>query len=328
MHALHRRRAAGFTLVELLVVIAILGVLTAIGTGAYFRVRTGQQVKTTQDTLGKLNAGLNRAWDAELTTAKEAFKGSGGMGGFSTAVDTTKTFAASDPDRAIALWNYLWMKNAFPQTFTEARASKTLTTGVVLQPRPTFADLPNTAPTSAKEAAEQSAVILYKILTQKGSRGETFADEAAGALSTQITVSGYSGRVFTDTFSNPVAFLPFAHGTEMDLPMRNAATSAVLTDGARSRDPFDPNGKLVGAWANKGTAQTNLLVTFAGVITDPPPAPATNTTIRWMYTVVSRGGNSDWTGFPTTAGIVMLPDDAGGLIYGYKLRRQGNRGDQ
>lgn len=311
MTTMTRRRAAGFTLIELLVVIGLLAVLAAIGTGAYFRVRTNMQVKGTEDTVTKHTTALMQAWSAELDNARDSFAGKAGFQQYAGQVDNAKAIAGGDADRARALWTYLWMKNAFPQTIPEATAATTLTvptfTPVTLPARPTFAGM--TVGTLA--APEQGAVLLYRILTQKGSRGQAYNEEAVGVLSAVLPGTDY--RVFTDTFGNPITYLRSSSGNQNDL---NSAE--YLKGNNASRDPFDPTGRLeaVNATTWPAARRTAVLAYFG----------FTDFTNNWQPTIVARGPGRTWgTLLATTTGLVPVPDE---MINGYKLRRQGNRGNQ
>ncbi len=307
-----RRRLAGFTLIELLVVIAILGVLSALGAGAYFRIRTGQQLKNTEETVSKIEAGFQSLWKAELDEARDAFLGK--KPGFSVQVDTVKALADNDQDRAKAVWTYIWMRRAFPQTFTEATTPITITTtpSVTMPVLTTFTSPAFTALAApANTQADEAAVILYRLLTTKGSRGQVFGNEAIGALSKPLPDGNTAGqRVFTDTFGNAITYQRMSSGNgELDAPP--------FTKAASNNDPFDPPGRLTaGTWtpANKTTS-----LTAAG-------RAAFNGT-NWLPTIISRGSAPDWgtlaTASPTTPALVP-----NGFTAGYKLRRQGARGDQ
>lgn len=306
-----RRRVAGFTLIELLVVIALLSLLSAIGAGAYFRIRGSQQQKNTEETVTKLESAFQAMWKAELDSAQEAFKGK--LPGYTSQVEALKVLCDNDADRARSVWTYIWLKRAFPQTFTQAAATITIGSTTLTAPKmftsPAFTSTP--APTPAMTTADEAAVILYRILTQKGSRGQAFNDEGIGALSTVYPPNNTDGqKVFTDTFGNPITFVRLSSGSgELNSAPYTKNTGA-------NNDPLDPAGRLTaGTWTttNKNTCLTLASRTsFAGT--------------NWLPTLVSRGSAKDWgTYAPSTSDLTAIPD---GFTCGYKLRRQGNRGDQ
>lgn len=311
MTAIQHRRAAGFTLIELLVVVALLAVLAAIGVGAFFRVRASSQVKATEDTVAKISSGFMQLWSAELDNARDSFAGKAGFQQWVTQVDLTKAIAGGDPDRARALWTYLWMKNAFPQTIAEATAPTNLVvagyTTVSLPARSTYAGMV----AGTLTAPEQSAALLYRILTQKGSRGQVFNEEAVGSLSTILPGTQY--RVFVDSFSHPIAFVRVSSGVQNDFN-----SPEYLKGNSPSRDPFDPTGKLLPASWTVAASRTAAAASFG--FTD-------FTNSNWQPTVVAIGPADNWNGLLATPTVnpIPIPD---GLISGYKLRRQGNRGDQ
>lgn len=329
MTTMTRRRAAGFTLIELLVVIGLLAVLAALGTGAYFRVRTSQQVKGTEDTVAKHSTGFQQTWSAELDNARDSFAGKNNFGQFAGQVETTKVIAGGDVERARALWTYLWMKNAFPQTFAEAINPTRLVVGantVSLPARRMFTDIPFVAPATvplvpntALSNPDQAAVLLYKILSQGGARGAAYSDEATGTLSVQLTdtlptppPAAIQYRVFTDSFGNPITYVFSSSGNQNDL------NTAEYTKGNNpSRDPFDPTGRLLAASWTVAASRTAAASSFG-------LADFTNT--NWQPTIVARGPERTWgTLLATPTGLVPIPD---GFTAGYKLRRPGNRGNQ
>src|SRR4051812_34924679 len=105
------RRRAGFTLIELIVVMAILATLVAITTAGVQRARVAQQHAVTNQTLTKLQTGLEQQRAAVLDEArddKNAYLG------------TMTQFCDNDKDRAKSLLSYAYLRWYFPQTFAEA----------------------------------------------------------------------------------------------------------------------------------------------------------------------------------------------------------------
>ncbi len=351
MSTIQQRRRAGFSLIELMVVIAVLAVLAAIGTGAYFRIRSSSQVKGTEETVAKLSSGFQQVWSAELDNARDSFAGKSGFQQFATRVDLVKNAAEGNPDRARAIWTYWWMKNAFPQTIAEATTNTTLQpllpASVFLEARPSFRGL--VAGTLSNP--DQAAVILYIILTQKGSRGATFSEEATGSLTTILpgTAPGTQYRVFSDTFGNPITYVVSSIGIQNDLNSPEYLKTTLNI----SNDPFDPTGTLLRPappppssprpvfWPNN--SQRYLAASVFGRLPNPMPMPTPMplpyefSSDNWQPTIISRGLYKDWDptflnpthlnrGLPANYfRFEPIPD---GYICGYKLRRSGNRGDQ
>jgi prepilin-type N-terminal cleavage/methylation domain-containing protein len=315
-----RRRPAGFTLLELLVVIALLAVVAAIGVGTYFRVRASAQIDADEKTIAKLSTAFTQQWTAEVESAKDAFKGKANFGQYANEVAKVKAIAAQDEDRGLALWTYLWTKNAFPQTFAEAT---TPTTMAVTLPGPTALTVSLPARfsglTGVTDNREQAAVLLHRILTQKGARGQTFDETAVGALSAVLQTTPPSNhRVFTDTHGNPLTFVRMCSGTV------NADVNGgeYVTPGRASNDPFDPTNRLRTYTGNyTATVETQAAQSIFGPTVTQFPRQ------NWLPTIVGRGAESAWdpTFLTTTTGLITIPD---GYLAGYKLRRQGTRGDR
>lgn len=345
MNATISRRRAGYSLIELLVVIGLLSALAAIGTGVYFRISAGATVKATEETVSKATSGFQQIWSAELDNARDSFAGKSGFAQYATQVDNTKAIAGGDVDRARALWTYLWMKNAFPQTIAEATTATTLTVNVggtnytvSLPARPTFSGM--TAGTLSNP--DQAATLLYRILTQKGSRGQTYNEEAIGSLS--VVLPGTQYRAFTDAFGYPLTFVFSSTGIQNDV------NGAEYQKGKNpSRDPFDPTGTLLPPpatlppaprpvyWTNN-TARV-AAATLLGRCITPGATPVYDfENSNWQPTIVSRGASRIWdptflvptlkTPTPYPANYFRFEPIPDGYLVGYKLRRQGARGDQ
>jgi prepilin-type N-terminal cleavage/methylation domain-containing protein len=309
----HRR--AGFTLLELLVIIAILALLAAIAVGTYFRIQESETVKATEARIRNIQAGLDRQWTAVLDTAREEFKKD-----TNGCASKLIPYCGGDRDRALSLWLYLKVRNEFPQTFAEAHEPVVLrdagnTVVLTLLPKNTFvATVPNTAP-SNEEAALQSAVLLRKIVLERGTRGEIYGEEAVGAGGGDVTVSGETFPVFRDLWGSPLAYIRFGTNPEIDSPP--------FSKPGVSRDPFDPRGKLTQAWGNQAAAARAVF--GMSNLTNFPGA-------HWMITVISAGPEKNIANIgqailnPLPNGLVPVTDD-GDDILGYRLRREGQGGN-
>ena len=342
MTALHHRSRAGFTLIELLVVIAILAVLSAIGVGTYFRVRGSSEVKANETTVAKLSTGLNQQWSAERDTAEKEFKDNT----YGNVITTLTNFAAGDRDRAKALWMHLRMKNTFPQTFLEAMTTTNFTpTGLptyntFLPIRPTFSatdglkyvtslNLPRIEPANAADVNEpntQAAVLLHLMLTQRAGRGAAFSDEAAGSLTKTVRFKIkdatnvdqiYDFKVYSDTFGTPLTYVRWATNPEID--------AAPFVKPNQGKDPFDPLKRLSagGGWTIQPATPVSSAAAGAGFGLAPLNVFNTN----WLPTIVCAGANKNWDGLNVNAGgLVNVPPDTDNIL-GYRLRREGERGN-
>jgi len=334
MTALHHRSRAGFTLIELLVVVAILAVLSAIGVGAFFRIRGSSEIKANETTVAKMTTGLNKAWSAGRDSAEKEFKD----GTYPAQIATITTIAGGDRDRAKALWMYFRMKNEFPQTFAEAKVATTfpVTVGgtvystnltLFLPAKRTYlanvaltttvVPAPVAPVTAADQAADQAAVLLYILITEKGSRGEMFADEAAGALTGKVMIGTNEFKVFTDTFGKPLTYARYATNGEI-------RSSPYTKTGVASQDPFDPTNKLGAPWTIPGNAtQATPPVVAAGL-------GLTGFGVNWLPSIICAGPNKNWDGL----NVVLVPaplldtvtTDSDNIL-GYRLRREGERGN-
>jgi len=183
------------------------------------------------------------------------------------------------------------------------------------------------------------------IVTEKANRGEEFGDLASGATAMDTTVkngasSGTTSgtfRAFKDSWGTPIIFVRFATNVEINAPP--------FTKGATSNDPLDPKGRLYNsgsAWPNptpKPSDSTwptaNQAGAFASSIylgknTGLTAFPNAN----WLLAAVSAGSNKDdpnhydsvdLSATPAT-GLYTVATDTDDIL-GYRLLREGNRGD-
>ena len=291
-------RRRGFTLIELLVVISIIGLLSALTIAGVSRVRVAQQGKTTDATLTKLQLALDQQWKAVADEAADPKVSNALPASF-------RTFCDNDPERVRALYVYMKLKHELPDTFTEARTAFSIG-GYSLSPRATFASTAGAVATPGG-TAEESAALLYLILSEKGNKGVTFAtDDATAGAQTDVQVGGKTFRAFKDAWGTPITFARFAQYDELQSPPFARAAGV--------NDPIDPVGKLR-FWslpASKSTAEGQIGPRRGGV---PFSFDGKNKRI----TVISAGPNKMFeSGEPTGT-----TDDS----FGYRLTRQGTRGD-
>ena len=292
-------RRGGFTLIELLTVIAILSILAALTTAGVARVRSAQQAKASDNTLTKLQLALDAQWLAVVGQCHKDRMQKPAQSQFAALV----TFCDNDVDRAESLWVYMNLRRAFPETFTEATSAIALG-GVTLQPRKTFAGV-GTSGTPAQD----SAALLYLIMSESATMGVAFsADDVTQGAQTDFTIGSTKYRAFKDAWGTPVTFRRFLSNTELLAP-------PYVKPGATHTDTLDPLRKLRD-WTS-GTGPTNKPLgesavggTFDGNLKTP--------------TVVSAGPNQGFdSGSPVGSNATGTTDD----VFGYRLRRQGTRGD-
>lgn len=297
---------AAFTLIELLVVISILALMAAFVAGGLQMVRTAQMSSVTEQTLLKLQKGLDGQWKAIADECRKDAQNN-------RVPQNVREVAGGDPDRAAALWAYLRLRNELPQSFAEVVTPVTVAsaTGSAAMTRPsvfnrfagTFVPVPS--------PAEQSAALLYAILTDTGRGGTAFPTDdvttnAQGEIGPFTWTPPNGGqaqvvtfRVFRDAWGTPITFRRFFSSAELQ-------QASYVNTKAASRDSLDPLGKLA-TWtdaAGKTNAQAALGAQFDG--------------LNKLATVVSSGADKDGV-YPPTG-----DDDD---MFGFRLTRQGNKGD-
>lgn len=305
-------RRAGFTLIELLIVVAILAALAALVAGGIKAVRSTQQVKVTEDHLSKLQTALSQQWTAVLDQVRDDAKNQ-------KIPPAVVSFCGNDTDRAAALWAYIKVRQEFPQTFQEARTPVILAGQPVLQPRQTFASVPNVA---TGDPAGESATLFYLMLSEKGNRGMVFsADDAGGQGEIELPVgSGNKFRVFKDAWGGPIAFVRFCGLAEVNQPPF-AKQYKHRTDMPGTFDALDRLERLV---------QTDPLVWTPAKKLDAEKAVGLNTlsAMPAPFTSAFNTFNVGANRMPVLASAG--PDKAFGGnedVYSHRLKRTGDRGD-
>jgi prepilin-type N-terminal cleavage/methylation domain-containing protein len=325
----HARRI-GFSLIELLVVIALLSLLAALAAGTYFRIRNGQLVTTTESSLQKINAGLDRIWSAERDRAEKEFNEKRLPNNIAFTALTNFCGGNNETDRARAVWMTARMKQDFPQTFAEARANVTIGPSLVLPARATFANVPATSPGTGPAANVQAAALLYMILTEKGNRGETFDSDSLNAFTREQDVNGTRLKLFIDAWGTPITFARFFNNDEVsEPPFARNTTAIVNADNRKSNNPFDSTASiaaLVRPWSNRTTFLNNMGIAVGDV------------RLNCIATAISAGPNKEWDnldvrgGNAASVGYVKFSINATSNIesdnmFGYRLRQQAARGD-
>jgi prepilin-type N-terminal cleavage/methylation domain-containing protein len=344
-----RRRPArrAFSLIELLVSISIIATLTGLTLAGIGKIRGIQLAKSTENTLNKIQLGLDQQWKAVLDQVKQDKLNK-------KIPPQVLALADNDPDRAEALWAYVCLRREFPDSIGEAvapspvtppgKAYGVLTVGppgnqMQVQPRATFASLSPVLglPVTQQPGADlEAAVLLYIILNDASHRGMV---SSMGDISTMaqgsVTFGGTAYPVFIDAWGAPITFRRF-YG---DWPVVSEIQQAPFVNSKTTNiDPMDPLGKLSN-WPNK-QPQGQIpykLIAEAQVLVLPGRsfgAPARNK----LITAISAGANMNKLPQPSVvAGASWWfpywdpnhPDglNGGDVLMGYRLHKQGNRGD-
>jgi prepilin-type N-terminal cleavage/methylation domain-containing protein len=296
-------RRAGFTLIELLTVIAILALLTALVVAGISRVKSAQQAKVTDQTLLKLQKALETQWKVTCDKCRDDRRTFEKQRPPSGDFFNVFFFCDQDIDRAEGVWMYLNLRRALPQTFAEARSNVVLVDPasggnvVSLPPSATF----RSVPASGGTATEQSAALLYLILSQ-GGRGSNFAldDAMQGA---QTTLASVNMQAFRDSYGTEVPFVRFYESNEVNAPPFVRARPGVTNP---LNDPLDPVGRIA-LWTPAKRNAVSAAVLQGGLLINGRNRVAT---------VVSAGADK-------TFDLSGATDDS----FGYRLTREGNKGD-
>jgi prepilin-type N-terminal cleavage/methylation domain-containing protein len=340
------RQRGGFSLIEILVVLAIIGVLIGLSMAAVMRVRTAQMVRSSSDTVEKVQLALDTQYKAIIA---QAAKDIDGQAQDAQAILDYFNRVGGDRDAAASLLAYCRIRQSFPQTFAEVQLPVTVVNGVSYQGftlpninaffpvKSQFLPYANaaTAPSTNLTEAQQSAALLYAAVAGTGAGGSTFAsDDATASAQMDFQPSGaIKIHVYKDAWNQPIGFCRFGTNTELQ-------GAPYVNTRATYQDPLDSSGKLF-TWATTAAtkAQANTIATYLFVTSPVDPANATNFVQQNLVTgaaqfstnrrpvVYSTGYNRTYeslnmapvknTGYPSS-------DD----ILGYRLTQLGQKGTQ
>ena len=335
------RPRRGFSLIEILVVISIIGVLTAITAGAMFRIRASQTVSNTEGTLSKIDRLVMGRWSAVVDQAKR------------TVPVALVDRCGGDKERATALWTYATLKNEFPMTFLEAKATVNLGAGVSLSPRGYFVKVANGPALASLE--EESAALLYAGVNQSGNAGSAAGGDGLNQQVGNTKPDGSGAAVYKDGWGGSVLFLRHASGGEINVPPYshpNTITVSVPVAGGGAVQKqlnvvniLDPRG-LISDWGVVGsnpwldqTTMDGLQKNSAylkqeferGLVSIPAPS-------RFRYqplksaenvipTLVSSGANKLFGADYLDPAPAAPNDQSADNLLSYRLRREGDRGN-
>jgi prepilin-type N-terminal cleavage/methylation domain-containing protein len=330
-------RRGGFSLIELLVVISIIAVLAAISGAVYFRMKAGAMRDGTVGTVSKLASLLDSRWKQVLDGSKNP-------------PDAIVQFCDGDKERALSLWTMMNLRAEFPQNFTEANTAVSLG-GVTLPTKQVYTTVTSKTYTPAATADEQSAALLYLVLTQAG-KGSTTQE----GLGQQITTTPSGLTYFVDSYGKPIVFVRFGLANELNeppyakinpLPM-SAQAKASATAGGRAvafsvKSSLDPAGKLL-QWPEPPANPR-----FDNKWGDPTQSPQFATRITTALNQVFPAGHG-FTTFPnqtiqpvvisagpnkklgdvltgSVTGQTATIDDSDDNILSFRVRREGDKGN-
>ncbi|MCE9563901.1 MAG: prepilin-type N-terminal cleavage/methylation domain-containing protein [Planctomycetes bacterium] len=231
----NRQSRVGFTLIEILVVLAIIAVLVSLSAAAYQRVRITQMVRTSEQTVAKIQMGLDNQVKiiADNVRQEQINK--------SPDFTTMLSFCGgggSNEDLAAAVLLHCRLRQYLPQTQAELSVPSFTFGGVIFNRPLAFASIAGISDTPEKV----SAAALYAIITAQTQGGNSFAtDEALSGAILDIPSGSGNIRVFKDGWGNPIPFVRFFQSAELDAPP--------YADAKAWKDPFDPRAKIFG-WAN------------------------------------------------------------------------------
>lgn len=224
------KRRAGFSLIELLVVLAIIGVIAALAGVALFGTSESQRRNSTDQALDK----LQKALDAEYQNVLSRSTNDGSNNAIPPAVVTY----ADGVQRAKSLWAAANLRRNFPDTFAEAGAAVTVVPGTTLAALTPFTGL-----ATAGNPHEESAALLYIILTQKSNSGGGSTAGSGDELGPthDVTLNGRPFKTFIDPWGNSIGFVRWETGAE--------AVNRRVAGVGGNFDPLDTSN-LVSGWTD------------------------------------------------------------------------------
>ena len=310
-------RRRGVSLIEMLVVIALIGVLSALSTGAVFRLRSAQDQNNTEGTLSKVHSNMQTRWSAVLDQAKKDVP--------QALVDG---LAEGDRDRAIAIWSYAKLQNEFPETFLEAKRTIILN-GVELKPRKIFETIANDPANASLTTDQQSAVLICAAIANTGNSGNALGTDGIQNQMQPIGTGNTGSNCFKDSWGDPMIFRRHATSPEIDAePFLRATTVKNASNAVPPvianfvvKNPLDPTGKLIARTGNTWTLNGKKLVLGALGYKATGDFPNEN----FLPTLISAGKNK-LLGTATT--MLTGTDDAGAdNLLSYRTRREGDKGN-
>lgn len=202
----------GFTLIEVLVVLAIIGILIALTAAALQKTVEGQNAKTSEVQVLKLQQALDQEYDRVVAKcAQDAAN--------KTIPPQVVVACDGNEARAKAVWTAFQLRLNFPDNFEEASfPSLTIVDSAgnpaysIAQPAQfaVFSGLYNIGTASPFEPEEESGALLYAILAKRSQQGggamATAADDVTQASRRKVSFNGREFETFSDAFKRSVGF--------------------------------------------------------------------------------------------------------------------------
>jgi hypothetical protein len=295
-------------------------------------VKEGEQGRVTNNTLTKLQLAINNQWKVTCDKCRDdrrTYATPNKQPDFVKMV----TICDGDVDRAEALWMFMNLRRAMPETFVEAKNPVTLsnaagTVTVTLPVNTAFKEIQD-KPKATGQPEEESAALLYIILGQ-GARGNSFAlDDAMQGAQTQLTFPGdtpaLSLPAFKDGFGTYVAFQRFYQSQELwdSSDLGRARDKAMLQKSQRTQpidDPLDTVGRLT-LWGNKAVKSA-----AENAVLSPYAADRTFNGRNRIATPISAGADARDQADNMKHMAFRSGNDTDNA-YGYRVGRQGTKGD-
>lgn len=256
-------RRDAFTLIEVLIVITIIAVLLTLSVGAVTRYTSSQYQANTVNLLRTLDGALKRQWSKTVDQARKA-----------NVPSSLVTAAGGNPDRARVMLIKMYLKQAFPVTFDEARSDVSYG-GHALRPSGAFTSVP---PSSAATQPYESSILLLLALQ----RNEALSADNLGGAAVTSCPAAPNFQYLRDGWGTPLVFSRW--------PMDSYLATTGVTGYS---DTDDPTGLLSDTtWANQGAFFSTII--GHGFVTP----------IRLAPQIVSAGAdkNTGLSSFPTLAG--------------------------
>ncbi len=302
-------RRVAFTLIELMIVLIVIGILMTITAAAVLRYLSTSQGYNSQSLIRRLAARL----DSQMRlVSQQAMQEPIGLVGpnASSIRSIVMSMANNNPDRARVIWVKLRLKQAFPNSFTEALNPdngyfNSVTSGVSLPPLPTYKKYLNNAGVSYSMTTltggigqpYESSVCLLLALQQGQGGGGISAEEIGQPFIKDWPANGTTVKLVVDGYGSPVAFCRWPWQCYVTNPSGSPPGSGPQT--GANNDPTDPRGLLCDySWLT--SSSPNYTTQFNSLLGYTPPqwtaAPAMSGQPRsFVLTPLIVSGGPDLT---------------------------------